>query len=505
MTETMLDKGVIKNNLTCPICMLLFTKPSMLDCGHSFCSGCIVSWLEKHDNCPVCRSPAEKTIINISLQNVVEEHRKKYETMVFNEKLPSHDSSPVCDETTDESENDGETSSTKSRRCRFSDKDDVVYLNDSNTSCMDTLRRLSPPPLSARPLRSSLVQPIMHELDRSMPLNRLDSDSDSVMSEEHKPFIRKAMQRRSATFTRTIDDDDISAKATFSRTSMFRRSIGVIRRSRSKRRANETAPATIDESDVREKSKSLWKRLLSFRKKNVFPSMGGTKKEANGLAPPYGQVCLYDGTGSLFQKIEAGEEITVVVFGKSGVGKTTFLDNVALSVEKYFRKHARMVGLTERTMWSGLQISTRSLAHMMTMALTTPTKTYVIDIIDAVSYVEGSSHTWDSFIRASDAAVLLYSCTDSPSLLNVMTTHRHISKLLRKPCVLLGNNFSEGERIVESMGPNLARDMDVKHWETNLAEPGPASIEILLYLARCVLEKRCEDVSFFDTLRVEAA
>uniref|UniRef100_A0A8C6SCS6 Uncharacterized protein n=1 Tax=Neogobius melanostomus TaxID=47308 RepID=A0A8C6SCS6_9GOBI len=41
--------------LTCPVCLSIFTEPLTLPCGHSFCRGCITSVPEA--KCPQCRAP----------------------------------------------------------------------------------------------------------------------------------------------------------------------------------------------------------------------------------------------------------------------------------------------------------------------------------------------------------------------------------------------------------------------------------------------------------------
>nr|XP_026237862.1 tripartite motif-containing protein 12A-like isoform X1 [Urocitellus parryii] len=53
--------GNVKEEVTCPICLDLPTKPLSIDCGHSFCQACITSNYESmvsqkgESSCPVCR------------------------------------------------------------------------------------------------------------------------------------------------------------------------------------------------------------------------------------------------------------------------------------------------------------------------------------------------------------------------------------------------------------------------------------------------------------------
>ena len=40
----------------CPICFENITFPSCIKpCNHMFCNKCIVKWMKKHKNCPLCR------------------------------------------------------------------------------------------------------------------------------------------------------------------------------------------------------------------------------------------------------------------------------------------------------------------------------------------------------------------------------------------------------------------------------------------------------------------
>lgn len=43
------------NNKMCPICMYDIENPVMLECTHTYCLSCIVTWLGNNMNCPECR------------------------------------------------------------------------------------------------------------------------------------------------------------------------------------------------------------------------------------------------------------------------------------------------------------------------------------------------------------------------------------------------------------------------------------------------------------------
>ena len=53
-------------DLSCCICLTIFTDPVMLHCGHSFCRTCITQVLTSQHQCPQCRT--ETSILAESLQ-----------------------------------------------------------------------------------------------------------------------------------------------------------------------------------------------------------------------------------------------------------------------------------------------------------------------------------------------------------------------------------------------------------------------------------------------------
>lgn len=71
----------LQSELTCPVCLELFSDPVILECGHHFCKECIVQcWEAKADelsSCPKCRKSCERKLRpNSLLCNVVESVRK---------------------------------------------------------------------------------------------------------------------------------------------------------------------------------------------------------------------------------------------------------------------------------------------------------------------------------------------------------------------------------------------------------------------------------------------
>ncbi|XP_042347539.1 nuclear factor 7, brain-like isoform X2 [Plectropomus leopardus] len=48
--------ALYSEDLTCSICLTLFTDPVTLPCGHSFCRGCVTAALSAQELCPQCRT-----------------------------------------------------------------------------------------------------------------------------------------------------------------------------------------------------------------------------------------------------------------------------------------------------------------------------------------------------------------------------------------------------------------------------------------------------------------
>lgn len=67
----------LEDSLLCPICLEVFKEPLMLQCGHSYCKGCLVSLschLDSELRCPVCRQKVDGSSSppNVSLTRVIE-------------------------------------------------------------------------------------------------------------------------------------------------------------------------------------------------------------------------------------------------------------------------------------------------------------------------------------------------------------------------------------------------------------------------------------------------
>ena len=49
----------------CPICLKeLEYSQVFLPCGHTFHGDCILDWIDRKKNCPICRFPLQWTLLN---------------------------------------------------------------------------------------------------------------------------------------------------------------------------------------------------------------------------------------------------------------------------------------------------------------------------------------------------------------------------------------------------------------------------------------------------------
>ncbi|XP_077880013.1 E3 ubiquitin-protein ligase TRIM50 isoform X2 [Ictidomys tridecemlineatus] len=67
----------LQDHLQCPICLEVFKEPLVLQCGHSYCQGCLLSLsqhLASELRCPVCRQAVDgsSSPLNVSLARVIE-------------------------------------------------------------------------------------------------------------------------------------------------------------------------------------------------------------------------------------------------------------------------------------------------------------------------------------------------------------------------------------------------------------------------------------------------
>ncbi|KAK0471693.1 hypothetical protein IW261DRAFT_1571755 [Armillaria novae-zelandiae] len=58
--------------LNCGICLSTVITPALLQCGHSFCAACLITWIEQKLTCPTCRVVLTKRpVMSIALSDIV--------------------------------------------------------------------------------------------------------------------------------------------------------------------------------------------------------------------------------------------------------------------------------------------------------------------------------------------------------------------------------------------------------------------------------------------------
>ncbi|XP_061567523.1 zinc-binding protein A33-like [Cololabis saira] len=62
------EKTLLKNFLSCHVCLETFKDPVSLSCSHNFCSSCLKTFWEeaKHRNCPICKRKSSKEDFGVS-------------------------------------------------------------------------------------------------------------------------------------------------------------------------------------------------------------------------------------------------------------------------------------------------------------------------------------------------------------------------------------------------------------------------------------------------------
>lgn len=61
----------IDDELTCSICSELFISAVTVNCQHSFCELCILTWMKNSKNCPICRQVITSQASSITINNLV--------------------------------------------------------------------------------------------------------------------------------------------------------------------------------------------------------------------------------------------------------------------------------------------------------------------------------------------------------------------------------------------------------------------------------------------------
>lgn len=84
----------MEDEFTCIICQDLFIDSTTLSCAHSFCEHCLQTWLQKKNNCPICRQlisgkPVRSLVLDNAIAKMVEsmdEETKTRRQMVSQER-----------------------------------------------------------------------------------------------------------------------------------------------------------------------------------------------------------------------------------------------------------------------------------------------------------------------------------------------------------------------------------------------------------------------------------
>ncbi|XP_061590909.1 E3 ubiquitin-protein ligase TRIM35-like [Cololabis saira] len=69
------EKTLLKDFLSCHVCLETFKDPVSLSCSHNFCSSCLKKFWEeaKNRNCPTCKRKSSKdAVVNFSLKGLAD-------------------------------------------------------------------------------------------------------------------------------------------------------------------------------------------------------------------------------------------------------------------------------------------------------------------------------------------------------------------------------------------------------------------------------------------------
>lgn len=63
---------IMEEQLSCSICSELLVSAMTLNCSHTFCHYCILSWMQKSKHCPNCRAVIKSMIKSLVLDNFIQ-------------------------------------------------------------------------------------------------------------------------------------------------------------------------------------------------------------------------------------------------------------------------------------------------------------------------------------------------------------------------------------------------------------------------------------------------
>jgi len=80
----------LKDEFKCAVCQDFFIESTTLNCGHTFCSSCIMEWFSRSQKCPTCRAecsmrPVRSNALDCAVRHIVQsdsQARKEYEKRI---------------------------------------------------------------------------------------------------------------------------------------------------------------------------------------------------------------------------------------------------------------------------------------------------------------------------------------------------------------------------------------------------------------------------------------
>ncbi|UMM21259.1 hypothetical protein L5515_003018 [Caenorhabditis briggsae] len=299
---------------------------------------------------------------------------------------------------------------------------------------------------------------------------------------------------------------------------------------------DEETTTPSQQKDKKSSMKSLWKRLFVSKKGKVSADgasgqvqlLRHQKKEegsffndtisfvrlqnehddpsADSVSPPnIGNFALgyYMGIGRKFERIAGGSEITLVVFGHAGAGKTTLVRSIRQLFLDGTSDRIRVIPLAERYRLAGIGMmpypeGDNRLPHIVSLIINISDDVeHVLDIIDP-EY--DNTNLPQAYMDACDAALLLIDARNCASLLSAHQIHRNMksAKHAHVQCEMLMNIPSESSGQSRALSSNAL--------ETTMSKGAPIKELCATQLARAevqeILISMCERVS---TARIPTA
>lgn len=68
----------LRQELTCSVCLNIYSDPVLLPCAHSLCRGCLEGCMRSHKKCPMCRKKLKpgQEVTNLALKHACETYVK---------------------------------------------------------------------------------------------------------------------------------------------------------------------------------------------------------------------------------------------------------------------------------------------------------------------------------------------------------------------------------------------------------------------------------------------